>query len=428
MRNDGGVSEVFDEETMVANLRRLVEVESPSDDVAATTRCAEVVESVGRELLRRAPEWIYTGELKRPNLVWRWGSAADSRAREDSRTGADSRAIGEGSGARGDGGGTRVDDSSGADSAFDNSNTAPPRQVIIGHLDTVWLMGTLARWPFTVDASAGTATGPGCFDMKAGLVQAFHAIATLTPEERDGLVLLITSDEEIGSPDSRELIEATARGAKAAFVPEASAAGALKKARKGVSLYDVYIEGRAAHAGLEPHKGINATIELAHQVRIIAGLEDAVTETTVTPTVARAGTTSNTVPAEAHLRVDVRCRTVAEQRRVDRSMHALQPHLDGATLRIVGGPNRPPLEAATSAALVANAQLHYRELGFGELDAVAVGGGSDGNFTAGLGVPTLDGIGAVGDGAHTEGEWVSTPDLPRRAQLLAALLRAYSRD
>lgn len=357
----------MDTDVMVQDLRTLVECESPSGDVAATTNCAKAVAELGERWLGAAPQVLRTGE--RVALLWSWAG--------------------------------------------------PQRRLVLGHLDTVWPMGTLARWPFTHDAER--ASGPGCFDMKAGIVQAMHAIASL--ENPSGVQLLLTSDEEIGAPDSRPLIEQVARDASAVYVPEPSAAAALKVERKGVSLYAVQVTGRAAHAGLEPELGVNASIELAHQVLAVAGLQDVAAGTTVTPTVLSAGTTTNTVPAAGQIRVDVRARSEAEQDRVDAAIQALAPVLEGASLRIEGGKNRPPLERHRSEALLARAVQAYRELGYGELGAVAVGGASDGNFTAGLGIPTLDGLGAVGDGAHAEGEWVSVPDLARRARLLATLVR-----
>lgn len=328
--------------------------------------------ALGLERMGRAPERIRVGE--RVHLLWRW-----------------------------------------------DDPPAEARVLIVGHFDTVWPLGTTARWPFTVDGDR--ATGPGSFDMKAGIVQTMHAVASLP--DRSGLAVLLTSDEEIGSPDSRALIEEIARPARAVFVPEASAAGALKVERKGTSLYAVQITGRAAHAGLEPERGVNAALELAHQVLAIAALADPEAGTTVTPTVLEAGTTTNTVPASGRISVDVRVRTVAEQDRVHRQLQELRPVVPGAALEILGGPNRPPLERSASEALLAQAVTAYADLGFGELSGVAVGGASDGNFTAGVGAPTLDGMGAVGDGAHAEGEWVSVPDLPRRAALLAALVRQH---
>lgn len=359
-------------DVMLEDLRTLVECESPSDDLAATARCAEVLADLGQARMGAAPERVRVGE--RVHLLWRWG-------------------------------------------------TGPMRTLVVGHYDTVWPMGTLKRWPFSV--SGDRATGPGTLDMKAGVIQALHAIASLP--ERDGVGVLLTADEEIGSPDSRELIESLAREASAVFVPEASADGALKIERKGVSLYTVEVGGRAAHAGLEPEKGVNATVEVAHQVLAIIDMASPEAGTSVTPTVVNAGTTTNTVAAAGRISVDVRARTQSEQERVDAAMQALQPVLPGARLTVLGRPNRPPLERGMSEALHTEAVATYAELGFGELQGVSVGGASDGNFTAGVGAQTLDGIGAVGDGAHAEGEWASIPDMPRRSALLAALVRAHQR-
>jgi glutamate carboxypeptidase len=295
---------------------------------------------------------------------------------------------------------------------------APPRVVLVGHIDTVWPAGTTARWPFTVDGQ--TATGPGAFDMKAGIVQLLHGL-TLVPD-RDGIAVLLTGDEEVGSPTSRQLIEDTARGAAAALILEPSAGAALKTARKGVSNYEVVIEGRAAHAGLEPEKGANATVELAHQVLALSALARPDVGTTVTPTVAGSGTATNVVPAAASVAVDVRVATPEEQARVDADVRALAAVVPGASIEIRGGPNRPPLPASASAALFDLAQAQAAVLGLAPLRGVEVGGGSDGNFTAAVGVPTLDGLGAVGDGAHAEGEHVLLAAMPERAALLAALI------
>ncbi|MDR1078653.1 MAG: M20/M25/M40 family metallo-hydrolase, partial [Propionibacteriaceae bacterium] len=197
--------------------------------------------------------------------------------------------------------------------------------------------------------------------------------------------------------------------------------GALKTARKGVSLYQVEIAGRAAHAGLEPERGVNATVELAHQALALTALADLALGTTVTPTLASAGRSTNTVPDRATLAVDVRAWTVAEQDRVDRAMARLAPVLPGATVAVQGRPNRPPLEAARSAELFDLALRLGRGLGL-DLTQAAVGGGSDGNFTAGLGVPTLDGLGAEGGGAHADHEHVLVDSLAPRTELLRALI------
>lgn len=353
---------------ILADLRELVECESPSADLAAVARSADVVARVGTARLGVAPERIVLDG--RTHLRWKLG-------------------------------------------------TGPSRVLVLGHHDTVWPLGSLATRPFSVEG--GVLRGPGCFDMKAGVVMAFHALASLGSP--DGVTLLVTGDEELGSPSSRELIEDEARAAEAALVLEASAdGGALKTERKGVSLYDVRLLGRAAHAGLEPESGVNATVELAHQVLAVAALGRHISGTTVTPTVSGTGTTTNTVPADGSFAVDVRVRTLAEQARVDTAMRSLRPVLPGADLEINGGPNRPPLEAAASAALYERAGLLAVRLGQPVPGWAAVGGASDGNFTAGVGTPTLDGLGAVGGGAHAEHEHVLVEELPGRTLLLAALV------
>ena len=296
------------------------------------------------------------------------------------------------------------------------SGGGPTRVLLVGHYDTVWPAGTLARWPFAVDGDR--ATGPGAFDMKAGIVQLVHGLATVS--DLTGVAVLLTSDEETGSFTSRQLIEDTARGADAALVLEPSAGGAMKRARKGTGMYTLRVSGRASHAGLEPEKGVNALVALASLIPAVADLGRADVGTTVTPTMAAAGTATNVVPATASVELDVRVWLPAESDRVDRALHALTLSLPGATLAVEGGPNRPPMEP--SDALVERAQGCATRLGLGELTAVAVGGGSDGNFTAAVGTPTLDGLGAVGDGAHAEGEYVLLPTMAERAALVAELV------
>jgi glutamate carboxypeptidase len=353
---------------MLADLEALVTCESPSSDLSALAMSADAVARVGARRLGAAPERIVLDG--RTHLRWRLGDG-------------------------------------------------PSRVLLLGHHDTVWPLGTLAAHPFTVDG--GVLRGPGCFDMKAGLVLAMHAAAALP--DPSGVTLLVTGDEEIGSPSSRALIEAEAAGRTAALVLEASAeGGALKTERKGVSLYRVTVAGRAAHAGLEPERGVNATVELAHEVLTVSALADRERGTTVTPTLMSAGTTSNTVPAAGELTVDVRVRHAAEQDQVDAAMRALCPVLRGARLEVSGGPNRPPLEAKASARLFARVTAHAAALGLPPPSRAAVGGGSDGNLTAGVGTPTLDGLGAVGGGAHAEDEHVLVAELPPRAALVAALV------
>ncbi|MBD3915653.1 M20 family metallopeptidase [Nocardioides hwasunensis] len=356
---------------LLADIRELVECESPSDDLAAVARSADVVSAVGTARLGTPPERIVLDG--RTHLRWRLGGA-------------------------------------------------PTRVLLLAHHDTVWPLGTLERRPLVV--ADGVLRGPGCFDMKAGLVMALHAAAGL-----DGVTVLVTGDEEIGSPSSRGLIEEEARGLDAALVLEASAdGGAFKTERKGVSLYDVRVSGLAAHAGLEPERGVNATLELAHVSLALAGLGDDGLGTTVTPTAARSGTTTNTVPAHASVAVDVRVCTRAEQDRVDAAVRALTPTLPGARLDVRGGPNRPPLEARSSAALFARARSLAEAMGRPAPPSASVGGASDGNFTAGVGTPTLDGMGAVGGGAHAEHEHVLVDRLVGRTELLRALVRDVLAD
>ena len=277
---------------------------------------------------------------------------------------------------------------------------------------------TTARWPFTV--TDGRATGPGAFDMKAGLVQGLFALRGF--DRLEAITLLVTTDEEIGSPTSRALIEDEARRARAVLVLEPGLGGQVKVARKGVSMYHLAVTGRAAHAGLEPERGINALVELAAQVPVIASFGEAALGTSSTPTLAHAGSTINTVPAGAHLDIDVRAWTLDEQARVDRAMHSLAPSLPGAVLDVTGGVNRPPLEDRRSFALVKLAQESAEAVGIPWTGTARVGGASDGNFTGALGVPTLDGLGAVGAGAHAEGEYVDVTAMPGRAAMLRALI------
>ena len=353
---------------MIDDLATLVSAESPSDDLAALASSADAVAEVGTRLLGQAPDRIEVDG--RPHLRWRFGPE--------------------------------------------------PRVLLLGHHDTVWRMGTLARWPFTVDRGEGTATGPGTFDMKAGIVMGLHALATL--DGLDGIAMIVNADEEVGSQTSRALIQQAANGARAAFVLEPAAGGAYKTARKGTGMYTFDVEGRAAHAGLEPERGINALVELSHLVLALEAISRPGIGTTVTPTVAAAGTTTNTVPAHAHLEVDVRVSEPGEAERVDAEIKAMATTLPGARLVVHGSPNRPPLPASASAALFTRAQRLADELGLGPLRSVEVGGASDGNLTAAVGCPTLDGMGAVGDGAHAEGEHVVLTSLAERAALVAVLV------
>jgi glutamate carboxypeptidase len=310
--------------------------------------------------------------------------------------------------------------------SFPGTDPAAPPVLLVGHLDTVWPLGTTGARPFTVDGDV--AHGPGVFDMKAGLVQAVFALAALRAlgrVPRRPVVLLATPDEELGSRQSRAAVEAEARGAAAVLVlePAAGERAALKTARKGVGWYRLVVTGRAAHAGLDPAKGVSAVDELARAVLACHALADPARGTTVNVGVVAGGTRPNVVAAEAWAEVDVRVTTREEAARVDAAVRALRPAHADARLAVEGGPNRPPMERTDATArLLAAAHAAATALGLPEPAETAVGGGSDGNFTSALGVPTLDGLGAVGDGAHALHEHVRLDRMPERAALLGRLV------
>jgi glutamate carboxypeptidase len=257
--------------------------------------------------------------------------------------------------------------------------------------------------------------------MKGGIVQMLAALEMLPDPSRVGL--LLTCDEEVGSGTSRGLIEEQARRSAAVLVCEPSAPdGALKVARKGGSVYQFMIRGKAAHAGVEPHLGINATVEMAHQVFTVLDLADAANGTSVTPTVVKAGTTTNTVPEEASVYVDVRAWSSQELDRVDQAIRGLPTRLPGAALTIGGGLNRYPMPSHVALPLLEIAQAAAIDLGLPPPAGVRAPGASDANFTGALGVPTLDGLGAVGGGSHARTEYVEVAFMPERAALLAGLV------
>jgi glutamate carboxypeptidase len=297
--------------------------------------------------------------------------------------------------------------------------------LVIGHIDTVYPVGTVAKMPFRV--SGGRAWGPGTFDMKGGIVLALFAVDALralrVPVRKD-LVFLWTSDEEIGSEASRATIEAEARKSDAVLVLEPSFGpeGRLKTQRKGVGGVDLTVTGKSAHAGIDPEKGVNAVHELALQIERLMRLNDRKRGITVQTTVVEGGTVSNVVPETARAEVDIRFTRLVDGAKLERKIHSLKPALKGARLAIVGGVNRPPLERTPEiATLFAKAQALAAEMGV-KLGEAATGGGSDGNFTAAIGVPTLDGLGCVGDGAHSPHEHVVIRALAERAALIAGLL------
>lgn len=292
-----------------------------------------------------------------------------------------------------------------------------PTVLLLGHIDTVWPIGSLKEIPFAINGDK--LTGPGCVDMKSGVVQGIHAIAQAN---HDGVAFLLTTDEEIGSTTSRALIEKAAATAKAVLVLECAQHEALKTARKGTSDYKIIAHGLAAHAGLEPEKGINAGLAISEIALAVSQIGNAELGTTVTPTVIKAGTTTNTVPAQAELSIDVRCWSAAEQQRVDQNMRAISSNLPGIRIEVLGGINRPPMEASMSMELFALAKQLAPAAGVIELANAEVGGASDGNFTAALGIPTIDGLGAVGAGSHAQTEWVSVLAIEPRVKLLAAMI------
>ena len=305
-------------------------------------------------------------------------------------------------------------------------NGRPSGQILIlGHLDTVYPPGTLARMPFRV--AGGKARGPGTFDMKAGLVIALAAVDGLRAvgiRPCKKLVFFWNSDEEIGSNTSRREIEREALRSDAVLVLEPAAGhdGRVKTARKGVGTAEIIVTGRASHAGIDPTAGINAVHELALQITRLMKMNNSRRGITVQATVIAGGTASNVVPAHAQARVDIRHTHLADAPKIDRRLRALRPILRGASIEVRGGINRPPLERTAAVQhLFGKAQSLMREIGV-DLGEAATGGGSDGNFTAALGVPTLDGLGAIGNGAHSPEEHIVISSLPERAALLAGLL------
>ena len=351
-------------EAMLEDLRTLVEIESPSRDLDALKASAEAVAAVIES--RLGGQAVLVKSEAGPHVHWAAGG--------------------------------------------------DPEVLILGHHDTVFPLGTLERRPFRVED--GHATGPGVFDMLGGLVQAIHGLATL--DDLSGVEILVTADEEVGSRSSRALIEERALACGAVLVFEGAAdGGGLKTGRKGCGTFQVSITGRASHAGLEPEAGVNALVEASHQILDIAALGRPDIGTTVTPTVASAGTLDNVVPAEATVIVDVRVESAEEKERIESAFAALAPHLGEAEIRVAGAVGRPPMPESTSTELFAAA----RNLLPG-LEGKAVGGGSDGNFTAALGVPTLDGLGAVGGGAHADHEYLVVDAMAERANLVAGLVKA----
>lgn len=299
--------------------------------------------------------------------------------------------------------------------------------LLLGHFDTVYPLGTLATMPCCV--ADGRLCGPGVLDMKSGIALILHAIEALRAwhgELPRPVTVFLVSDEEVGSSSSRKITEALARDAAAVLVlePAAGLRGAVKTARKGVGEYTLSVNGVAAHAGLDPGKGHSAILELARQITRISRFNDLRRGLSVNAGVIHGGTRTNVVPAHASAGIDVRIKSASQAAGVDRKLRSLKPFDKHCQLDVTGGINRLPMERnAGVAALYKKAQHIARQIDW-KLEEAAVGGGSDGNFTAGMGIPTLDGMGGVGDGAHAAHEFIVVSELPRRALLLAGMIEA----
>ena len=308
---------------------------------------------------------------------------------------------------------------------FATERTGKP-VLLLGHMDTVYPLGTLAGMPCRM--GDGRLWGPGVLDMKSGVALMLYAIDGLRTWHNDSLprpvTVLLVSDEEVGSESSRPITESLARKSAAVFVLEPSYGikGALKTARKGVGEYTIKITGKAAHSGLDFDKGESAIVELAKQIIAISKLVDVKRGLTLNVGLVGGGTRTNVIPAQATASLDVRVSRMKDARVIDRQLRGLKPFNRKCKLAITGAVNRPPMERTHStAALYTQAAEIARELGW-KLEEASVGGGSDGNFTASLGIPTLDGLGGVGEGAHANHESIVISELPRRAALLAGLI------
>jgi glutamate carboxypeptidase len=291
-----------------------------------------------------------------------------------------------------------------------------PKILVLAHLDTVWPIGSFTPL-WSVDGDV--VRGPGVFDMKAGFVQALYALKGIEGE----VALVATTDEEIGSHKSKNLIKDLSESADAVLVLEASLDGKVKTGRKGTAMFQISVHGKAAHAGLEPEKGVNATTEISHVVLALAALENPEHGTTVVPTLLKSGTTINTVPDLAVLEIDARSFSQDDLIRVDSAIKNLKATIPGARIEVAGGLHRPPLQPTSTAELYTIAEKVAAEIGMPPLGSAEVGGASDGNFAAAAGARVLDGLGAVGGGAHAANEWVSLSTIEPRSAFLHAFIK-----
>ncbi len=349
--------------TALTDLKRLVECESPTEDLVACNQVVDLAIEITNSLLKVKSEKVM--ENGRP--VYWWGSKS-------------------------------------------------PKIVLLCHIDTVWPKGSFTP---TWKVNGDVATGPGVFDMKAGFIQALYSLVGIEHLENQ-VALVATTDEETGSATSKDLIARLAKAADAILVFEASLDGKVKTGRKGTAMYQIKVTGLASHAGLEPEKGINATTEIAKLVLQIASLENQKFGTTAVPTVLHSGTTTNTVPAVATLDVDVRSFTKSELERIDNAIRTLKS--DVAKVEVTGGINRPPLEESSTSELHAKFEKVAASLGFPEVGKASVGGASDGNLAAAAGAKVLDGLGAVGNGAHAPTEFINISYLEPRIKLTNAFI------
>ncbi|MGD0902634.1 MAG: M20 family metallopeptidase [Terracidiphilus sp.] len=369
-------------------IRKLVRAESPSDDKAAVDACMALAAAQARGLGGRV-------KLHRSAAADGFGDLLEARfGPKSARSG----------------------------KTAEEDRSAQRRILLLGHLDTVWPRGTLKTMPCRL--AEGRLWGPGALDMKAGVAMAFTAIEMLAEAglmSRE-IVLLLTGDEEEGSPVSRPVIERLAAGCAAVYVLEPAQGLACKTARKGVGAWRIGVTGVAAHAGVDFEKGANAIHELARVVETVSGWTDLKRGLTVSVGLAGGGSKTNVIPAQAWAEVDVRIARKADGERIARKFAALKPVDNRCRLTVTGGVNRPPMERnRATVRLYRQARALAAELGF-TLEEASTGGASDGNFTSALGIPTLDGMGAVGEGAHARHESVLIEHLAPRTALLAGLL------
>jgi len=431
---------------MVADLRHLVEIESPTDDPAAVNGAVEWLAGVFSDQGAQGPQGApdargVPGFSVKVERVPAHPSHSSAQLTYPSRPPASTRPAADHLLVRlrplpaepGDDADAHPGDPDDPGRPSDSADPGDPgdrpdeRQILLlGHVDTVWPVGTLEKRPFRVEGD--TAYGPGCYDMKSGLVVALwalRALGALGRRLRRPVTLLVNTDEETGSNTSRAAIEEEAKRSAAALVLEpALPDGAVKTWRKGVGHFRVEVRGRAAHAGAEPEKGVSAVGEMAHQVLRLHDLTDLETGTTVNVGVIGGGSRSNVVAEAAWAEVDVRVMSREEAGRIEKIIRGLEPVLSGARLTVTGGIERLPMERSEGALILyEKARRVAADLGF-DLKETGTGGASDGNFTSALGIPTLDGLGAAGDGAHAEHEQVDLKTLPLRASLLAGLIEA----